>query len=84
MIVFFLFLKNLFKDFLFYKKMEELKPLKEPYKKKEYDSFHKGKLFRIGISEPKLSFLGAIECGPKFLNKREPEIYVKELIRNET
>ena len=62
--------------------MEELKPLKEPYKKKEYDSFHKGKLFRIGISEPKLSFLGAIECGPKFLNKREPEIYVKELIRN--
>lgn len=61
--------------------MEELKPLNEPYKKKEYDSFEKGKLFRIGISDPKLSFLGSIECGPKFLNKREPENYIKELIK---
>lgn len=62
--------------------MEELKPLTEPYKKKEYISFHEGKVFRIGIEDPKLSFLGSIECGPKFLNKQDPEKYIKDIIMN--
>ena len=64
--------------------MEELKPLNDPNKKKIYQSFEKGKLYRIGISEPKLSFLGSVECGPKFLNKREPDLYIKELITTMT
>ena len=61
--------------------MEELKPLHEPYKKKEYDSIGKGKLYRIGVSEPKLSFLSSIEFGPMFINKIEPEKYIKEIIK---
>lgn len=53
--------------------MTYLKPLNEPYSKDEIKNHFqfkekKNKIFRIGLSNPKLSFIGAIYYGPKFMN----------------